>query len=204
MKRFYPFLLTSILALILAACSAPAPEPVNLTIELSEYAFSPSEIELQVGQEVTFKIVNVGLLEHEIMFGREVNMTENRPNGYVTDLFGSVGVEPMVMMDASTEMEMEDEHDEMEGEHEEGEDMKEESGEMHDDEGEHAEGEEMHEEDGHAGHDGFMVFLPAGNDTATISFTVTEDMVGEWEIGCFELDGVHYDAGMIGKLIVNK
>ncbi|MBC8507354.1 MAG: cupredoxin domain-containing protein [Anaerolineales bacterium] len=199
MKRFYLFLIISVVALILAACSAAAPEPVNLTIELSEYAFSPTEIELQVGQEVTFTIVNVGALEHEIMFGREVNMMENRPNGYSTDMFESAGVEPMVMMETSSEMEMEDEH-------EEGEDM-------HDDEGEHKEGEddEMameddHEEgeDDHMAHDGFMVFLPAGNDTATISFTVTEEMVGEWEIGCFELDGVHYDAGMVGKLVVNK
>lgn len=192
MKRLYLFLLTGIVALILAACSTPTPEPVNLTIELSEYAFSPNEIELQVGQEVTFKIVNVGALEHEIMFGREVNMMDNRPNGYVTDLFESVGIEPMVMMEASSEMEMEDEHEEGEDDHS-------------DDEGEHAEGEDMHEEEGgHEDHDGFMVFLPAGDDTATVSFTVTEEMVGEWEIGCFELDGVHYDAGMVGKLTVRK
>jgi uncharacterized cupredoxin-like copper-binding protein len=28
-------------------------------------------------------------------------------------------------------------------------------------------------------------------------------MVGEWEMGCFEQDGVHYDAGMKGTLVVN-
>jgi hypothetical protein len=28
-------------------------------------------------------------------------------------------------------------------------------------------------------------------------------MVGEWEIGCFSLDGVHYTSGMKGTIIVN-
>jgi uncharacterized cupredoxin-like copper-binding protein len=27
-------------------------------------------------------------------------------------------------------------------------------------------------------------------------------MVGEWEIGCFEQEGVHYDAGMHGPLTI--
>jgi uncharacterized cupredoxin-like copper-binding protein len=51
-------------------------------------------------------------------------------------------------------------------------------------------------------HAGFMVLLPKNGDQATMTFTVTKDMVGEWEIGCFEQDGVHYNAGMVGKLIV--
>jgi uncharacterized cupredoxin-like copper-binding protein len=50
-------------------------------------------------------------------------------------------------------------------------------------------------------HAGFMVILPPGG-TASISFPVTEAMAGEWEIGCFEQDGVHYDAGMKGTLVV--
>jgi len=157
---------------VLAACGGAAtPEPVNLTIELSEYAFSPNQIELQVGQEVTFNIVNVGQLDHEIMFGREVMMMDDRPNGYSTDMFESAGVEPMVMMEES-EMTMDEDHEEGEDDH------------------------------GEMGHEGFMVFLPPGNDKASMTFTVTDDMVGEWEIGCFELDGVHYDAGMKGTLVV--
>jgi hypothetical protein len=35
-----------------------------------------------------------------------------------------------------------------------------------------------------------------------IKFSVTEDMVGSWEIGCFLDDGGHYDEGMIGSLVV--
>jgi len=51
---------------------------------------------------------------------------------------------------------------------------------------------------------GVMVTLPPGDKTATITFPVTEGMVGEWEMGCFQLGGVHYDSGMKGKVIVSK
>lgn len=51
---------------------------------------------------------------------------------------------------------------------------------------------------------GVMVVLPPGDKTATITFPVTEGMVGEWEMGCFQLGGVHYDSGMKGKVIVSK
>ncbi len=52
-------------------------------------------------------------------------------------------------------------------------------------------------------HEGFMVALPV-EGTATMKFTVTEEMLGEWEMGCFEQEGVHYDAGMIGSVNVTN
>lgn len=54
------------------------------------------------------------------------------------------------------------------------------------------------------GHSGFMVHLPETGSEATITFTATDDMVGEWEMGCFELDGVHYNSGMVGKFTVTR
>ena len=56
--------------------------------------------------------------------------------------------------------------------------------------------------DGHM-HDnpGVMVTLPAG-EAGAIKFVVTKDMVGEWEMACFSQEGVHYTAGMRGKLVV--
>ena len=48
---------------------------------------------------------------------------------------------------------------------------------------------------------GFMVGIPVGAQ-ATVTFEVTEGMVGDWEMGCFEQDGVHYDAGMKGPVSV--
>lgn len=58
--------------------------------------------------------------------------------------------------------------------------------------------EPSHEE----GHQGFMAMLEKTGDRAVLTFEVTKDMVGEWEMGCFEQDGVHYDAGMIGNFSV--
>ncbi len=50
---------------------------------------------------------------------------------------------------------------------------------------------------------GFMVLMPKGAEDATINFTVTEDMAGTWELGCFTDSGVHYNQGMTGIFIVN-
>ncbi len=163
MKRVTLFSILALTALLISACGGTAkPETVNLTVELSEYAFSPSQIELKVGQEVSMTVVNVGQLDHEIMFGRDVMMMDSRPSGFKMDMFESAHVEPMMVSEAM--------------------------------------GEEDHAAE--EGHDGFMVFLPPGDEQSTFTFTVSEDMVGEWEIGCFELDGVHYDAGMKGSLVV--
>ncbi len=153
------------LALLLAACggAAPTPEPVSFTIDMTEYAFSPDTIEAKVGQRVTLHLVNRGQLAHEIMFGRDLMMMNNRPSGYQVDMFEVAGVEPEVTMMADMES------------------------------------AEQEEEEAHTG---FMVFLNENGSEATMTFTVTEDMVGEWEMGCFELEGVHYDQGMIGKFIV--
>lgn len=60
--------------------------------------------------------------------------------------------------------------------------------------------EHEHEEEMHSG---FMLALPV-DGTATMKFIVTKEMLGEWEMGCFELDGVHYDAGMIGSVSVTE
>ncbi|HLE13267.1 MAG TPA: hypothetical protein VI776_00860 [Anaerolineales bacterium] len=57
--------------------------------------------------------------------------------------------------------------------------------------------------EGEEGHVGFMVILPVGG-AATVTFPVNEAMVGQWEMGCFEQDGVHYDAGMKGPVTVSQ
>jgi plastocyanin len=166
MKSYWSFLLIAVAAIsvLVSACSSspPPPEPVSFTIEMSEYAFSPDTIEVKVGQEVTFELINIGLIEHELMIGRNVMMDHNRPSGYMVDLFESANVEPMVM------------------------------------------GGSVPHEDAHGDiHQGFMIFLEKTGDQASMTFTVTEEMVGEWEIGCFLLEGVHYDSGMVGKFIVS-
>jgi uncharacterized cupredoxin-like copper-binding protein len=52
-------------------------------------------------------------------------------------------------------------------------------------------------------HTGFMVIVPTGSEKATVTFTPPKEMVGDWEIGCFSQDGVHYEAGMKGKFVVS-
>jgi uncharacterized cupredoxin-like copper-binding protein len=128
---------------------------------MTEFAFSPATIEVQVGKPVTLEVTNLGALEHEIMFGQQTKMMDNQPNGYVTEMFSHADVEPEITMGMGM----------MEGE-------------TDDD------------------HSGVMVVLAKTGDKATINFTPTEDMVGEWEIGCFVQEGTHYSAGMKGKLIV--
>ncbi|MCO6453501.1 MAG: hypothetical protein J5I90_22155 [Caldilineales bacterium] len=154
-----------ILAVVLAACSGSPPEPVRYTIDMTEYAFSPPSLDLKVGQDVELTLINSGQLVHEVMFGKDVMMMNNRPSGFQTDMFESTGTTPEVTMTNVMEM---DEHG---------------------------------EEETHAG---FMVALPQGEGQAVIKFKVTPQMAGEWEMGCFEQDGVHYDAGMKGKVTISR
>jgi plastocyanin len=117
MRKFGWITLFAALALILAACGSQAPpEPLELTIDMTEYAFEPADLEFQVGQEVTIHLTNSGALEHEIMFGRDVMMTDGRPSGYMIDMFESAGVEPEVTVEKGEEEHTEgDEHTEGHG-----------------------------------------------------------------------------------------
>ncbi len=208
MKRFLFVTLLPALALLLTACGgsqAPA-GPVEVTIELSEFQFTPSKLELRVGQQVTLHLKNVGEKDHELMIGKDVKITNGLANGFETDFFASIqdsmqmsGTGAMFMNGGVTlagdmgDMNMNEGGDS-------GGDMamSDSGGEEHNDGGADAE---------HGGNDhtGFMVMLPASGETpaeATLTFTVTEDMVGTWEMGCFQEDGQHYDDGMVGKIVV--
>jgi uncharacterized cupredoxin-like copper-binding protein len=162
-------LIAAVLLISLSACTAAQPQaelvPVTIDIDMTEYSFEPASLNLAAGQQVTLNLTNSGVLPHEIMFGRDVMRMDNRPAGYMADMFETGGVEPDVhIMEAGELM------------------------------------DEMHEEDAHAG---FMVVLGPGGQ-ASMTFNVTEAMAGEWEMGCFEQDGVHYDAGMYGPVSVSR
>ena len=170
-KAEYLGLLTLGTGLLLAACSGQSnqsgqkQEPVKYTIEMSEFAYSPNEIQVKVGQDVTIELVNTGALPHELMVGRNVKMHDNQPDGFEQDMFETAQVEPEVMGGMQDGMDMSSEG--------------------------------MGDE-----HTGFMVTVPNGGENITINFTATQDQAGEWEMGCFQQEGVHYDAGMKGKLVV--
>ena len=166
---------TLLLALVFAGCSSfSSPEPLEVAIEMNEFAYTPKDLEFRVGQEVTLHLINAGALDHEIMFGREVITEDGAPGGYHVDMFEAAVVTPEVSMAAGSH---EDDHTHEEDGHE---------------------GDEHADEGGEHSHAGFMVLVPAGLDEYTMTFTVTE----EWEIGCFLDAGVHYTAGMVGTLTV--
>lgn len=164
MKRIIFFLmliLSLTLSLTLAACNSSAPKK-EFTVEMSEFAYSPETIEVQVGDEVVIHLSNKGALAHEFMVGQNMEMEDNAPATFEHNLFEKQGP---VMSGGSDDHNM----DAMST----------------------------------GGHDhGFMVIVPQGGEEMTMTFTVTEDMVGEWEIGCFVDGGSHYMQGMTGKLIV--
>ena len=58
--------------------------------------------------------------------------------------------------------------------------------------------------DGHDdGHHGFMVTLAPGG-TASVTVTIPDDAVGDWEIGCFQDKGTHWSSGMHATLRITS
>lgn len=189
-----------VFALLVAACGpggvTPDPNTGELTIiqidEEGGMRFEPDTVVLKAGQRVRIILENRGQKDHEFMVGRNVRYTpDGAPNGFEVDFFEGIedlvqvqlGEGAMLMIDGETVamggMDMGMEEGGMEMEH-----------------GEHgAEGMEM-------AHMGWMVMNNAGSERTIIEFTVPEDRVGEWEMGCFQDNGSHYEDGMRGKLIV--
>jgi len=76
----------------------PRVEPLDVTIKMSEYNFTPADIEATVGQEVTLTLVNEGQLVHELMIGKNVEMHDGNPAGYEVDLFRTGNIIPTVLV----------------------------------------------------------------------------------------------------------
>lgn len=187
-------LIIGLVALILGACGGGGETVADggeVTIVMTESQFDPSEIRLAPGTTVTLVLSNQGEKDHEFMAGREVSIEDGIPHGFQTDFFDTVEdlhIDPPDALATSMEgMDMDDESmDDM------GSDTT-----MHEDEGDHSEDEEDHMDMGV-----MVVREPA--QTARVTFTVTEASIGEWEYGCFEDDGAHWDDGMKGIIIVEE
>ena len=223
------FLMTGLMVvlalLLMAACGEGAVKPDDtgtVTIELTESAFTPSNIEVVAGTTVRFVLNNTGEEEHEFMIGRVVSSEVGYPDTFETDFFHGVTVdvvgEPLMVMDgeamltrdgkmAMEGMATEGDHDEgsstmegmamdgmaTEGDHDEG------SSAM---EGMAMEGE--HGEMAMDGDHGFMISQAAGTGGTIVTIEIPEDKVGTWEIGCFIDEGTHYEDGMKGTLTVTE
>ena len=119
------------------------------------------------------------------MLGRNVRIVDGEPSGFEVDFFESL--EPTVVpMDAAMNM----------GDMADG-DMA--DGDMAD--GDMADGDMADGDAAHAGHTGFMVVREPSQE-ARVTVTIPADASGEWEFGCFQENGAHWDDGMRGKLII--
>ncbi len=86
-------ILLSGFALALSACAAPAASTNStITVELGDFYFKPTRLELPAGQTVTLQLVNQGKVEHEFMVGQEVEQHEGKPEGFEHDFFADVKV----------------------------------------------------------------------------------------------------------------
>lgn len=199
-----------VFGVVASGCGADGDDTVQgrdgdgeIVVTMSEFNFGTDVIEVTAGETVTFVILNEGAIEHEFMIGR--NMVENSdgaPNGFEHDFFetSTPSIDPaeagmnMGAMAEGDEMDMTDGEEMAEGE-------------------DVADGEEMAEGEDHAAdegmdsgadvHAGYMVSRRPG-EVARLTVTVPDDVVGEWQIGCFEGDGSHWDAGMQATLNVKS
>ncbi len=163
------------------ASGAGGDPDAHIRVNMTEYGFGSDVIEVRAGQTVEFLLKNSGDLDHEFMIGREVTVAmDGMATGFGHDFFE--GLMPTVdppevgMVMGSMEIEMDtDGHDD---------------------------GSMDMDTDGHDdGHHGFMVTRLPG-ETARVTVTIPADAVGEWEIGCFQDKGVHWDSGMRAILVV--
>lgn len=98
MKRLGLFSILILTILLLAACGKADSGPqIAQTIELGEFAITPQELTLKVGDQVTLKIVNKGAIDHELMIGRDIHKDGASAAGFETDFFHSAGVTPKVV-----------------------------------------------------------------------------------------------------------
>ncbi|MEW6240793.1 MAG: hypothetical protein AB1564_08305 [Chloroflexota bacterium] len=187
MKRFVLVVLLTVLSLLATACGGASPQGVRpdssgtLTImqqdaEGGGMNFSPDMIVLTAGQHVRLIVENMGQKNHEFMIGRTVIFNDaGEPDGFEEDFFSPIADQINLELGMGASLIMD-------GQVMEGMDM---SGGGMDD---------MHM--------GWMVMNNAGSGQSIIEFTVPESAVGEWEMGCFEDNGSHYDDGMHGKVVV--
>lgn len=195
----------SVVATVTRPFAATPSETGEIEIVLDDFRFTPSVIRVKAGQQVRIKLINKGPHTHEFMVGKQVEIEEGVTEPPVPDFFegikdiqvevkgsampmGFEGMEEMPMGEMG-EMKME------EGKGmEQGMQMEEEGARVVLS-GVHAEGMEMGEVHG------AMVMLDPKAE-ATLTFTVPSDKVGTWVFGCFQEDGLHFDSGMRGVLIV--
>lgn len=210
-----------LLALLSACATFGATTPAEngeLQVVLKDYDFAPGVIRVKAGQKVTIVLSNEGQKLHEFMVGRNLIVEDNFTEGFAEDFFAGITPEihgpGMVMglaggdtehdMDSMAESETMEDMDEMAA----GETMAGDMAGMEHDMDSVMEGTfGLLARPSMDAHGGVMIMLAPvtipSDQVTTITFTVPEDKVGAWEMGCFQERGQHYDDGMRGTLIVD-
>lgn len=190
-------LLIALLAMVVGACGGgeTLADDGEVTIVMTESQFDPDELHFAVGTTVTIVLRNEGEKDHEFMAGREVHIEDGIAHGFETDFFDTVEGLTIDPPDALEGMEGMGDESMGEGSDTTMGDMGSDTtmGDMEEDEEHEDEMEDM----------GVMV-VRKPTETANITFTLTEASVGEWEYGCFEEDGTHWDDGMRGTIVVEE
>ncbi len=178
-----------VVGLVAAACSSIGTVEPNesgeVVITLTDNLISPSVIKVKPGQTVRFIITNEGAHADEFMIGRDPIRGEDYLTERVWTPWGGedffAGLD--VMVEGGTPMNFEGMEMDM--------------------------GDGAPMEEGDDGDTGGMVLLqpggPGSSESGEVSFmefTVPDDAVGTWEIGCFQEAGQHYEDGMRATLIV--
>ena len=156
----------------------------EIVLDYSEFSFGAGVVEVQAGQTVTFVLNHGGETEDEFMIGRTVVENDlGHPTQFEHDFFE--GLTPVVdPPSAAMGMDMDMDMD--------GHSMDDMDGHSMDDMDMDMDMDEQH---------GFMVMQLSG-ESARVTVTIPADAVGEWEIGCFQDKGVHWDSGMRAKFVV--
>ena len=190
--------IVALLALLVGACGGGEGDTVadggEIEISMFEYQFEPAEIHLKAGTTVTFVLTNDGGTAHELMAGHEVHTEDGHPHGFESDFFDTVSnlsIDPPDALETSMEGMDDESMDDMASDTTMG-DMASDTtmGDMGDDE--------------HMDMDMGVMVGREPAETARITFTLTDESVGEWDMGCFEEEGEHWGKGMKGKIIVEE
>lgn len=72
-----------IAGMVLAACASPSSQPSNdLTVEMTDFAYTPSTLTIPAGQPVTLTVNNTGNIEHDFVVEKiDVTTTVIEDNG---------------------------------------------------------------------------------------------------------------------------
>jgi uncharacterized cupredoxin-like copper-binding protein len=101
------FLFFALGGVVLAACSA-GPEPLEVSMQASEFRFEPATIEAMAGQQVTVMMENMGTVEHDFVIQEipvEVMAAESEAEGEGHSMDGmGLEMEPAVHMGAMAGM----------------------------------------------------------------------------------------------------